>query len=316
VILAPAAPPGSTIGVVTPATPAPRRSEVLRGIEWWEANGYRVKLAPNALERWRDFAGTPAERARDLQELFADPEVDAIQTMRGGYGSAEVVPLLDYDAIAASPKAFLGFSDITALHCALGRFAGLVTFYAPSLTRLAARPVPQLTGDRLLRVLRGETTGPVPWDPDGPPVRTIAGGRASGPVVGGCLPDLMHTFLTPWEVETDGAILFFEVASYGPTFVDRHLVHLRQAGKLEGVAGIVVGELPEGEWGEGLGPDWPRASTLEDVLEQRLGDLGVPVLYGLPVGHGETLSTLPLGVRATLDADARTLTVEEPSLTT
>ena len=212
-ILAPAAPPGSTIGVATPATPPPRRSDVLRGIEWWEANGYRVQLAPN----WRDVAGTPEQRARDLQELFADPEVDVIQTMRGGYGSAEVVPLLDYDAITASPKAFLGFSDITALHCALGRFAGLVTFYAPSLTRLAARPVPQLTGDRLLRVLRGETTGPVPWDPDGPPVRTIAGGRASGRVVGGCMPDLVHTFLTPWEVETEDAILFFEVASYGPT---------------------------------------------------------------------------------------------------
>jgi muramoyltetrapeptide carboxypeptidase len=316
VILAPAAPPGSTIGVVTPATPPPRRSDVLRGIEWWEANGYRVELAPHALERWRDFAGTSEQRAQDLQELFADPEVDVIQTMRGGYGSAEVVPLLDYDAIAANPKAFLGFSNITALHCALAQFAGLVTFYAPSLTRLAARPVPQLTGDCLLRVLRGDTTGPVPWDPDGPPVRTIAGGRASGHLVGGCLPDLVHTFLTPWEVETEGAILFFEVASYGPTFVDRHLVHLWQAGKLEGVAGIVVGELPEGEWGEGLGPDWPRASTLEDVLEQRLGDLGVPVLYGLPIGHGETLSTLPLGVRATLDADARTLTIDEPALQT
>jgi len=315
VILASAAPPGATIGVATPATPPPRHSEVLRGIEWWEAHGYRVKLARHALERWRDFAGTPEQRAQDLQELFADPEVDVIQTMRGGYGSAEVVPLLDYEAIAASPKPFLGFSDITALHCALARFAGLVTFYAPSLTRLAARPVPRLTGDRLLGVLRGETAGPVPWDPDGPSVRTIAGGQASGPVVGGCLPDLVHTFLTPWEVETEGAILFFEVASYGPTFVDRHLVHLRQTGKLEGVAGIVVGELPEGEWGEGLGPDWPRASTLEDVLEQRLGDLGVPVLYGLPIGHGETLSTLPLGVRATLDADTRTLTIDEPALT-
>ena len=313
-ILAPAAPPGSTIGVATPATPAPGRSVVLRGIEWWEANGYSVKLAPNALERWRDFAGTPEQRAQGLQKLFADPEVHAIQAMRGGYGSAEVVPLLDYEAIAATPKPFLGFSDITALHCALGRFAGLVTFYAPTLTRFAVRPVPPLSGDRLLRVLRGETTGPLPYDPDGPPVRTIAGGRASGRVVGGCLPDLVRTFLTPWEVATEGAILFFEVASYGPTFVDRHLVHLRQAGKLEDVAGIVVGELPEGEWGEGLGPDWPRASTLEDVLEQRLGDLGVPVLYGLPIGHGETLSTLPLGVRATLDADACTLTIDEPAL--
>src|SRR2546429_9759928 len=100
--------------------------------------------------------------------------------MRGGYGSAEVVPLLDYQAVAASPKPFLGFSDITGLHCALGRFAGLVTFYAPSLTRFAARPVPQLTADRLLRVLRGETTGPVRYDPAGPPVRASPGGLPGG----------------------------------------------------------------------------------------------------------------------------------------
>jgi muramoyltetrapeptide carboxypeptidase len=154
----------------------------------------------------------------------------------------------------------------------------------------------------------------VPHDPDGPPVRAIAPGRASGRVVGGCLPDLVHTFGTPWEVDTEGAILFFEVSAFGPSWIDRHLLHLTQAGKLDGVAGIVVGELPDCEWGEGIGPDWPRTGTLEDVLERRLGGLGVPVLYGLPCGHGATMVTLPLGVEATCDADRLSLTIDRPAL--
>ena len=114
-----AAPPGSTIGVVTPGSPPETRAEVQRGIAWWESKGYRVKLMPGALEQDGWHAGSPEVRAADLQAAFADPEIDAIQTMRGGYGSPQVIPLLDFDAIAETPKAFVGLSDITALHAAL-----------------------------------------------------------------------------------------------------------------------------------------------------------------------------------------------------
>ena len=160
--------PGATIGIVAVATPAETRDVVERGIEWWESHGYRVKLGPSTQERGGDFAGPPELRAADLQEMFADPEVAAIQTMRGGYGTIDVLPLLDYDAIAKTPKFFVGLSDVTNLHLALGRHADLVTFYGPSLTMVGARPVPQLTGDRLLNVLQGDGTGPVPYDPEGP----------------------------------------------------------------------------------------------------------------------------------------------------
>jgi muramoyltetrapeptide carboxypeptidase len=245
--------------------------------------------------------------------MFADPEIAAIQPMRGGYGTVEVLPLLDYDAIATNPKPVVGLSDITNLHLGLAR-AGLVSFYGPSLTMVGARPVPPLTGDRLLDVLQGDGTGPVPYDPDGPYVRALAGGSASGRLVGGCLPDLTGTIGTPWELETEGTLLFFEVQGYGPTFIERNIIHLQQAGKLEGVAGIIVGELPYSEWGDGIGPDWPRERTVDDILDQRLGALGVPVLYGLPIGHGETMVTVPLGARATVDADALTLTIDEPAL--
>lgn len=287
-------------------------AEVERGIAWWESKGYRVKLARGALERDDWHAGSPAVRARDLQESFADPEIDAIQCMRGGYGSAQVIPLLDFEAIASTPKAFVGSSDITALHAALLRFSGLATFYGPGLTSFGNPGVPELTGRRLLEVLGGDGTGPVPHDPERLNVTAIEGGKASGRLVGGCLSDLIYTIGTPWEPELDGAILFFEEVGRAPIQIDRALLYLEQIGKLEGVRGVVVGELAGCEWHEWTSA--PRSKTLEEVLAGRLGGLGVPVLFGLPLGHGASLATLPLGVEATVDADALRLTIDEPAL--
>lgn len=307
-----AAPPGSTIGVVTPGSPPETRAEVQRGIAWWESQGYRVMLMPGALEEDGWHAGRPEVRARDLQAAFADPEIDAIQTMRGGYGSAQVIPLLDLDAIAETPKPFIGLSDITALHAALLVRAGLATFYGPSLT-VVGNPSPSpLTTQRLLQVLAGETTGPVPEDRDRLTVISIAGGKASGRLVGGCLVDFIYTIGTAWEPDLDGAIFFFEEVGSAPIRIDRALLHLDQIGKLDGVRGIVVGELAGCEWHEYTSS--PRSKTLEEVLEDRLGGLGVPVLYGLPLGHGTSLATVPLGVQATVDGDALTLTIDEPAL--
>ncbi len=310
--IGPAAPPGSTIAIVTPGSAAETRGEVERGLAWWEAQGYRAKLMPGALEEDHWHAGSPEVRGSDIQAAFADPQVDAIQTMRGGYGSAQVVPLLDFEAIAETPKAFFGLSDITAMHAALQKLAGLATFYGPSLTMVGAPSPPAFTTDRLLRVLAGETTGPVPADDDRLTVVSLAPGRASGRLVGGCLGDFIYTIGTPWELDLDGAIFFFEEVSTAPIRIDRALLYLDQIGKLEGVGGIVVGELAGCEWDEYTSS--PRSKTLEEVIEGRLGHLGVPILYNLPLGHGASLATLPLGVQATVDADARTLTIDAPAL--
>ncbi|MGZ4396762.1 MAG: S66 peptidase family protein, partial [Gaiellaceae bacterium] len=235
-------------------------------------------------------------------------------TMRGGYGSAQVIPLLDFAAIAERPKAFFGLSDITALHAALLTRAGLATFYGPSLTMVGVPSPPAFTTERFLRVLAGETTGLVPEDRDRLTLVSIAGGRASGRLVGGCLVDFIYTLRTAWEPDLDGAIFFFEEVGAAPIQIDRALLYLEQIGKLEGVRGIVVGELAGCEWDEHTSS--PRSKTLENVLDDRLGGLGIPVLYGLPLGHGATLATLPLGVQATVDADALTLTIDEPALLT
>lgn len=308
-------PEGGTIGVVAAASPYDSRSEVLRGIEWWEARGYRVKLGAGVWERDDYVAGDARARADDLNALFADPEVDVVQALQGGFGSAQMIPFLDFDVVAANPKPLVGFSDITALHVALRQKAGLATIYGNGLMGVGSPETTPFTTGRLLEVLRTGGAGDVPRDPDDPWVRAVTGGRVTAPLVGGCLWLLMQTMGTPWEVELDGAILFFEDTHTPPYHVDGQLVQLQHAGKLEHVAGVVVGQMEKSDWGD-LRPvsDWARSRSLEDVLEERLGSLGVPVLYGLPLGHTKHLAALPLGVTCTLDADARTLTVDESAL--
>jgi muramoyltetrapeptide carboxypeptidase len=308
-------PDGGTIGVAAPASPYDSRSEVLRGVAWWESLGYRVKLASGIWERDDYVAGTAEQRADDLNALFADPEVDVVQVLQGGFGSAQTIPHLHFDAIEANPKPLVGFSDITALHVAIRQRTGLATIYGNGLSGVGSPEVTAFSKERLLDVLRGGGTGPVPPNPDDPWVRAIRGGSVTAPLVGGCLWLLMQTMGTPWEVELDGAILFFEDTHSPPYYIDGNLLQLLHAGKLDKVLGVVVGQMEKCDWGDlRQVSDWARSRSIEDVLEERLEPLGVPVLYGLPLGHGKHLAALPLGVTCTLDADARTLTVEEPAL--
>jgi muramoyltetrapeptide carboxypeptidase len=313
-LLATALPAGGTIGIVSPASPYNTYSDVLRGIAWWEAHGYRVKLADGALERKDWLAGEPETRARDLMAMFTDPSVDVIQCLRGGYGSAQVIPQLDFQVIAAHPKPFMGFSDITALHAALLRFTGLATFYGPSFTTVGDPEMSDFTAQRMLKVLGGETTGPLPRNQDDPFVRALAPGKASGRLVGGCLSDLLFTMGTPWEFNLDDAIFVFEEVGSSPHGIDRALLQLSQAGKFERVKGVVIGDLTGCEWNDGGGSPWPHTKTLEEMLGERLSVLGVPVIYKLPFGHGTHMATVPLGVQATLDASTCTLEVTEPAL--
>jgi muramoyltetrapeptide carboxypeptidase len=306
-------PEGGCIGVPAPASPYENRSDVLRGVEWWEAQGYRVKLSEGIFDRSDYVAGDPKSRARDVVAMFADPEVDVVQCLQGGYGSAQAIPHLDFDVIAENPKAFVGFSDITALHVAIRQRSGLATIYGNGLAGMGAKDVTAFSRDRLLRVLRGETTGEVPRDPDDPYVRAIRGGRVTAPLAGGCLWLLLQTMGTPWEADLEGAIFFFEDYDAPPWYIDGMLTQLGHAGKLDGVVGVVVGDMEKCDWREER-PEWPRTKSIEDVLEEHLEPLGVPVIYKLPLGHGKHLAALPLGVMGTLDADRKTLTIDQPAL--
>ena len=306
-------PDGGTIGVPAPASPWENRSDLLRGVEWWEERGYGVKLADGIEARSDYVAGSPEQRGRDVTAMFADPEVDVVQCFMGGFGSAQAIPHMDLDVITENPKPFVGYSDITALHVAIRQRTGLATVYGYGLAGMGAKESTDFSRERLLGVLRGGGAGEVPRDPDDGYVRAIGSGTVTAPLVGGCLWLLMQTMATPWEFEAEKCILFFEDVDAPPWYVDGNLTQLAHAGKLANVVGVVVGEMDKCDWREDR-PEWPRTRSLEDVLEAHLEPLGVPVIYKLPLGHGKHLAALPLGVSATLDADARTLTINEPVL--
>jgi muramoyltetrapeptide carboxypeptidase len=304
---------GGTIGVPAPSSPFENRSEIDRGRRWWEERGYKVKLGSGVYAQDDYFAGDPETRAHDLNALFDDPEVDVVQSLRGGYGASQVVPLLDYDVIADNPKPLVGFSDITALHVAIRQRTGLVTFYGPGLTGMG-NPKREWSKERLLNALTStEAQGEIPARPEDPYIGALGSGRANAPLVGGCLWLLRETLATPWEVEMDGCILFFEDVHAPPWQVDGMLTQLRNAGKLEQVVGVAIGEMYESDPTKDQNP-WLRSRSMEDVFEHHLEPLGVPVVFNLPLGHGENLWTLPLGVTATIDASARTVTIDEPAL--
>jgi muramoyltetrapeptide carboxypeptidase len=305
---------GGTIGVAAASSPFEERSELDRSVRWYEERGYRVKLAEGVYDRDDFVAGDAAARARDINALFADPEVDLIQLLRGGYGASQVVPHLDFDVIGANPKLLVGYSDVTALHVAIRQRTGLVTFYGPGFTGMGSPKRGDWSKERFIRAVTDpEPLGDVPSRPDDPYIGSLGKGRVTAPLVGGCLWLLRETLATSWEVDFDGAILFFEDVHCPPWYVDGMLTQLRNAGKLDRIKGVVIGEMYKcEEWRQ---PEsWLRSRSMEDVFEHHLEPLGVPILHNLPLGHGDHLCTIPLGVAATLDADTRTLTIEDSAL--
>jgi muramoyltetrapeptide carboxypeptidase len=284
-------------------------SEARAGMSALEASGLRVVKGHNVGRERGYLAGTPEERAADLHWAFSDPAVEVVMAIRGGYGSGQVISLLDFDRLAAHPKPFVGMSDITLLHLALGRIAGLVTFWGPTCVQLG-RPGSDCSLDRLLRALRGELP-PIGGSDCSSLVRTISSGGAQGPLVGGTTTLLAASLGTPYELETEGRVLLLEDVDVEPYEVDRCLTQLLQAGKLDVAAGFAIAQHSDVHTEDSF-----DGHTLElaEVFADILVPLGRPAVYGLPLGHGSRIATVPLGVTVELDADSGTLTVLEPWL--
>lgn len=307
---------GDVVGLVAPASPLPHPETVNRYLESLEKTGFKPRLAPNALKRLGFLAGTDQERAEDLMSMFADGEVRAVFCLRGGYGSARLLPLLDYQLIRKHPKILIGFSDITSLMCALLTHAGLVSFHGPTLnTNLTSDNPSPFTLHSLLRTMME------PWPPGSicgrekqKGVSVLKGGVATGRLVGGNLSVLCTTLGTPFQPVFKGRILFFEDVDEQPYRFDRMLTQLLNAGVLQQVAGVAVGVNARC-----TDPDAAKSreyrQTLADVLKDRLAPLGVPVVAGLPFGHVRRNATLPVGAMARLDADRGDLIVTEAAVT-
>jgi muramoyltetrapeptide carboxypeptidase len=310
----PALPERATIAVVAPSSPPQRRSEIEQATAYFEGRGHTVVFGPNHRNVHGYLAGTDAERAADLQWALTEPGIDMVHTLRGGYGCARLYDLVDWSALG-DPRIVCGFSDITALHLALARHADWVTFYGPNFVRFTRRKdeLTDETKEWFHRAFQPRPLGRVFEDPEDPYVLTLGGGSAEAPIVGGCLTLLSHSIGTPYEVETDGCILMAEDLNEDPYMVDAALHHLIRAGKLDNVAGFVFGTnvnlhsqtIPEGV---------DSSLSIEELLDELIAPLGIPAIANVPVGHGKHMATIPLGARARLDADAKTLDIVEPGV--
>jgi len=307
-IFPPALVDGATIGLVAPASSIDETS-VRRAVDELQRRGYHVKLSLGYRQRKAYLAADDAVRAAELNAFFADPDVDAILCLRGGYGSPRILDRVDYEVIRARPKILIGYSDITALLNAVERRTGLVVFHGPMAKEL---------GDGLSRysdtyfwpALRGASPLFEDWGGGGPGGResltVVAGGACEGRLVGGNLSVLVATIGTPYEFDSHGTILFLEEVNEKAFRIDRMLNQLRLGGQLASTRGVILGSF------SGCGNDLAETSErLDDLFAEYFAGLGVPVLSGFPIGHTRDQVVLPIGVRARLDADARKLTILE-----
>jgi len=294
-----ALPKGGVIGLIAPAGPV--AIDPLEARQWVRSRGYELRIFPGVSQRDGYLAGSDEVRLRDLHDAFSDPEIDAIFCLRGGYGCPRLLDRIDYPLLANNPKLLVGYSDITALHLAIARHAGFMTFHGPMFNIDLLKGKQSPTESSLFDLLSGRLkTGDALEHPNAYPLTTLAPGSASGRLQGGNLTLVCASLGTPYEIDTDGVILFIEDVNEPLYRVDRLLTHLRLAGKLQGLKGVLVGDFA------GVDPE-----ALARLLKQELGPLGIPVLAGWRSGHCDPNLTLPLGARVRLDADARRLVLEQ-----
>ncbi len=283
---------GDTVGIVAPASNI-KRDLLDAGCAALQQLGYKPFYFDSIFEQDLYFAGSVERRARELEEMFARDEVRAIICARGGYGANYLLRALDLKKIASHPKIFVGYSDVTTLLTYFNDAAGFVTFHGPMVTKDFAR------SDGVdLASWQAAMRGAVGWEPDGEAisgVKALVEGSAEGILYGGCLSMLAASLGTPFEIATAGSILFMEDLAAKPYQIDRMLMQLKLAGKLADVRGIIFGEMLD------CAQHKDQGYALEEVVLQVVGDLGVPVAYGLRSGHVSRANiTLPIGVQAAL----------------
>lgn len=292
---------GDTIAIAAPASPFDRE-EFLKGVKLLESLGFKVKYREDIFSKNRYLAGTDERRAAELMEHFCDPEVKALLFARGGYGCQRLIPLLEGNEIRKHPKIVLGYSDITTLLIYLQQSFSWAVFYGPVVAKAMGDSFGERGKSALLKCLtQAQPFGEVPKKG----IRFIRPGRCEAPWVGGCLSLVAANLKTPYELDTQGKILFLEDINEKPYAIDRMLTHLRLAGKFDKIEGFVFGPFQNsGESDEEL------IAVILDVLK----GIDVPIAFGFPSGHVDDMLSIPLGVRARLDAGKNSIEFVEGAL--
>jgi muramoyltetrapeptide carboxypeptidase len=298
------------LGLVAPSGSTKDAKAVAKGVAALEKLGFKVLVGRSCLaERYGYLAADDRLRASDINDFFADPQVHGIVCFKGGYGTPRMLDLIDYSVVAANPKIFIGYSDITAIHLAFAHFAGFPTIHGLMASSLAGKMDSFSRESWLACLTNSQALGQLPYPqpkPETPGPGALVPGRAKGVLMGGNLSLVAALTGTPYALQPEGKIVFLEDVNEEPYRVDRMLTQLRLAGVFERCNGVVLGS-----WAR-CGPEDPEHSlTLLQVFQDVIAPAGKPVLMGFPAGHCLPTLSLPLGVEAVLDADAGTLTVTE-----
>ncbi|MBN1871615.1 MAG: LD-carboxypeptidase [Candidatus Omnitrophica bacterium] len=295
---------GDTIGVVAPAWSFDP-DNFKKGVEKLCKLGFRLKYSQGIFKKYWSMAGRDKERAEQINLMFADNEVKAIFCAKAGYGSMRTLPYLDGEVIAANPKIFLGYSDITGLLCFLQKKANMVVFHGPVISGEIHSHMNPVTLKYLLKAISQRSPlGKMSF----PGMKVLRPGNATGILVGGNLSLVMSTVGTPYEIDTDNRILFLEDVGEDLETIDECLMQLKMAEKFRKIRGLVLGRMITCVDHSGT------KYTIKKILQDILGDLDIPIIYGFPSGHripGDINITMPLGVSVTVDADRRCLIFNE-----
>ncbi|MBU0502313.1 MAG: LD-carboxypeptidase [bacterium] len=298
---------GDTIGIVAPAWSFDQ-AKFKRGVAKLKRVGFQVKYDQSIFKKYWSMAGYDQQRAEQINQMFADQEVKAILCAKAGYGSIRTIPYLDAKIIRGNPKIFVGYSDITILLEYLQRVANMVVFHGPVVAKEIHANMSSITLEYLLRVLmNAEPLGEVSF----PTFRVLRPGIGSGKLVGGNMSMIVSGIGTPYDIETDFKVLFIEDIGEDLEVIDNILLHLKLAGKLKRIKGLIFGRMVDCRDVSG------RKYRIQNIVDDILGDLNIPMIYGFPSGHARGRGanvTLPLGVQVTLDANKPALIFNEPGV--
>lgn len=293
---------GDRVGIVAPASSF-NRERFDAGCEALRKMCYEPVFDNSIFDREIYLAGSAERRARELEQMFVRDDIKAIICVRGGYGSNYLLPLLDIKKIAAHPKILVGYSDLTTMMDWFGEAAGLVTFHGPMVAADFNR-ADGVDVESWYAAVESRSHWHLEFA-SGSTVKALRAGTAEGRLSGGCLSILVSSLGTPWEIQTGGTILFIEDVNTKPYQIDRMLMQLKLAGKFTGVRGIIFGEMLD------CAPPAGQNYTLEEVIMRVVGDLQIPIAYGLSSGHvsGQNI-TLPMGVNIRFGSSASEVTLE------
>jgi len=299
---------GQTVGIISPSAATTDRMEFTYAKEALEALGLKVKLGENFKNRFGHLAGTDEERAEDFNAMFADPEVKAIICLRGGSGAARILPLIDYEQVKANPKPLLGYSDITALHCALHSQTGLISFHGPngsgSWNSFNTSQFQQLFFEQKLLTFKNEIGKGDDLVAKGNRTQTLTAGSVDGKILGGNLTVLTALSGTPYYPDFHDSILFLEDVGEDPYRIDRMMSTLKLNGTLGKIKGFVFGQCSDCKPGSGYG-----AFTVDQIMDQYIIPLGIPAYIGAMIGHIPKQFIIPVGARVRLNANEGSLTI-------